>query len=97
VAGFGLFSTGSAFLRNAKPKNPTTKTAPAIISQCGNSIDESKPIYFPFSASPEPDQIHSVILLPQSKPDHKEKRRDDTDEHPRVAGPLKAFHFDFAF
>jgi hypothetical protein len=34
---------------NASPTKPiTVKTAPPIISQCANSIDESRPIYFPF-------------------------------------------------
>ena len=32
----------------------------------------------------DPDQIGSVILSPQSKPDDEQKRRDDTDEHPRA-------------
>jgi hypothetical protein len=41
--------------------------------------------------------IHSVILLPQSKPDDEQKRRDNADEHPCVAGPLKAVHFGLAF
>lgn len=35
---------------NTRPKKPiATKTAPAIISQCGNLIDDSKSIYFPFA------------------------------------------------
>jgi hypothetical protein len=38
---------------NARPRKPiAVKIAPAIISQCGNSIDESRPSYFPFAFSP---------------------------------------------
>jgi hypothetical protein len=40
--------------------------------------------------------VHSVIPLPQSNPEGEQKRRDDTDEHPRVAGPV-GLHFGFAF
>jgi hypothetical protein len=35
---------------NASTRKPiVVKIAPPIISQCGNSIDESRPIYFPFA------------------------------------------------
>ena len=47
----GLVAT-SLFRVNARPRKPIAiKIAPPIISQCGNSIDESKPIYFPFAFS----------------------------------------------
>jgi hypothetical protein len=45
----GLVAT-SLFRVNARPTKPIAiKIAPPIISQSGNSIDESKPIYFPFA------------------------------------------------
>jgi hypothetical protein len=48
----GLVAT-SLFRVNARPRKPIAiKIAPPIISQCGNSIDESKSIYFPFAFSP---------------------------------------------
>jgi hypothetical protein len=48
----GLVVT-SLFRLNARPRKPIAiKIAPPIISQCGNSIDESKLIYFPFAFSP---------------------------------------------
>jgi hypothetical protein len=47
----GLVAT-SLFRVSARPRNPIAiKIAPPIISQCGNSIDETKPIYFPFGFS----------------------------------------------
>jgi hypothetical protein len=55
------------------------------------------PHFFAFSPRLDPDHMHSVILLQQSKPDDEQKRRDDADEHPCVAGPLEAVHFGFAF
>ena len=53
----GIFGRGSGgdlglgaislFRENARPREPIAiKPAPPIISQCGNSIDESMPIYF---------------------------------------------------
>jgi hypothetical protein len=45
----GLVAT-SLLRVNARPRKPiVVKIAPPIISQCGNSIDESRPIYFPFA------------------------------------------------
>jgi hypothetical protein len=42
----------SLFRVSARPRKPMAiKIAPPIISQCGNSIDESKPIYFRFAFS----------------------------------------------
>ena len=38
------------FRVNTSPRKPIdTKIAPAIISQCGNSIDQSRSIYLPFA------------------------------------------------
>ena len=52
VSESGLGAT-SLFRVNARPsKLVAIKIAPPIISQCGNSIDESRPIYFPFAFSP---------------------------------------------
>jgi hypothetical protein len=45
----GLVAT-TLFRVNARPRKPiTVRIAPPIRSQCGNSIDESRPIYFPFA------------------------------------------------
>jgi hypothetical protein len=38
----------------------------------------------------------SVILPAQSQPKSEQKRRNDADEHPRIAGPAEALHA-FAF
>ena len=71
----GLVAT-SLFRVNARPSKPIViKIAPPIISQCGNSIDESKPIYFPLAFSPlHLDLEHTAtliagcVLCPQKKP-----------------------------
>jgi hypothetical protein len=44
----------SLFRVNARPRKPIAiKTAPAIISQWGNPIDESRPIYFSLRIQPK--------------------------------------------
>jgi hypothetical protein len=58
----GLVAT-SLFRVNARPSKPIAiKIAPPIISQCGNSIDESKPIYFPFHLEPTACRPHADTL-----------------------------------
>jgi hypothetical protein len=49
-----------------RPRKPIAiKTAPAIISQWGNPIDESRPIYFPpFTLSRSLDQVAGIYISP---------------------------------
>jgi hypothetical protein len=59
----GLVAT-SLLRVNARPRKPIAiKIAPPIISQCGNSIDESRPIYFPFTFSPISTNEHYDRVL----------------------------------
>ena len=39
----------------------------------------------------------SIILELQKEPEGEDERRDDPEEHPRVAGPIEAFHFGLLF
>ena len=60
--GLALLTAEFLFCRKARPMNPNaTKMAPPIIS---NSIDESRPIYFPFALS-RISTRHSLIVLQQ--------------------------------
>jgi hypothetical protein len=55
----------SLFRVNARPRKPIAiKRAPPIISQCGNSIDESKPIYFFALGSSVIFVLHLATLQP---------------------------------
>jgi hypothetical protein len=60
----GLVAT-SRFREIARPKEPIAiKLAPPIMRQCGNSIDESKPIYFFALGSSVIFVLHLATLQP---------------------------------
>ena len=59
----------------------------------GSGSDRAK-LAVPLRLQPEPGPDQLVILQQQGKPDGEQKRRDDANEHSRIAGSAEALHFD---
>ena len=96
----GIFGRGSElgsvatslFRVNARPRKPIAiKIAPPTISQCGNSIAESKRIYFPFALLPSPTMRQSVSQPTVGRKEERAKAaREGFGIQPTIAGLQRA-------